>query len=142
MTFFKREGMQRFETRWEMLRGRSIRGGVVSQEGAFHIWRFLHHKRRAASSVVFRTKFSIHKCIRREPDPMDCLMSLDRREDNYFLFLQRAAVDLYWGFPGSTHVGDAVLHCTEALCLQPFETGSLFCPGWLQWQVKGGLNTL
>lgn len=73
---------------------------------------------------------------------MDCLMYLDRREDIYFLFLQRAAVDLYWGFPGTTCVGDVVVHCAEALCLQPFENGSLFFPGWLRWQVKGRLNTL
>ena len=45
-------------------------------------------------------------------------------------------------FPGTTCVGDVVVRCAEALCLQPFGTSSLFCPGWLQWQVKGGPNTL
>lgn len=44
---------------------------------------------------------------------MDFLMSIDRREDNYFSYLQRAAVDLYWGLPGSTCFGDMMLHCAS-----------------------------
>lgn len=124
--------MQRFKTRWEMLRVRSTGGGVASQDGSFPVLRrgFVHHERRADSSVALRTNFSIQNCIRRAPAPMDCLTSLGRREDHFFSFLQKAAVYSSCGFPGNTCTGEEALGSAGALCFSPLKL--LFV---LRWQA-------
>lgn len=79
--YFSRHEECRIWNQMGNVKGQKRMGGVcvVNQEGSFYVVRFLQHERRADSSAVLRTNFSMQKCIRRVPDPMVVSLSWQKR---------------------------------------------------------------